>query len=138
MKTQGRQTVLMVDDDEDDCLLAAEALAESGADAAFSSVEDGLELLDYLSERVRSGQGGLPGLIMLDLNMPRMNGHDALARIRSEPALQDVPIVIVTTSGEEDVADRTKEMANGFITKPANFEGWLRMMKSLAENWLGL
>lgn len=131
-----QQAILMVDDDEDDCFIAAEAFAESGANAAFSFVEDGTKLLDYLSARFSPARHNLPSLILLDLNMPLMNGHDALAQIRSRSDLQHVPIVILTTSGEEDIGAATRAMADGFLTKPTTFDGWVRMMKSLAAKWL--
>ena len=88
----------MADDDAEDCMLAAHAFAESGAKAAFSCVENGMELMDYLSEHSRSEAKRLPDLILLDLNMPRKDGRQALIEIKSEPALQHIPIVILTTS----------------------------------------
>jgi CheY-like chemotaxis protein len=97
-----QQAILMADDDAEDCWLAAEAFAESGAKADFSCVENGMELTDYLSEHSRSETKRLPDLILLDLNMPRKDGRQALIEIKSEPALQHIPIVILTiTAGEE-------------------------------------
>ncbi|MHC1727803.1 MAG: response regulator [Syntrophobacteraceae bacterium] len=127
--------VLMADDDQDDCLLATEAFADSGAETGFSCVDDGKELMARLLECHRSGRG-LPNLIILDLNMPRLNGHDALTAIRSDEALRNIPVVILTTSFEEDVRSATKRMADGFITKPPSYDGWFEMMKSLVERWL--
>jgi CheY-like chemotaxis protein len=128
--------VLMADDDTEDCWLATEAFLESGAKAAFCCVLDGIELMEYLSEPSRSEAKGLPSLILLDLNMPRKNGADAMIEIRSEAALQQIPIIILTTSNEEDVPPAISQMADGFITKPATFEEWIAIMKSLAEQWL--
>lgn len=136
--TEDRRTVLMADDDEEDCILAKEAFEASGARAAFSCVEDGIELMDYLSERSRSDPGGLPALVLLDLNMPRKDGREALLEIKAESALRHIPIVILTTSEEEkDIAFTMKAGANLFITKPETFDEWVRMMDSLAERWLG-
>jgi CheY-like chemotaxis protein len=131
------KTVLMADDDAEDCMLATEAFAESGAKAAFSCVLDGIELIDYLSEHSRSEAKRLPDLILLDLNMPRKNGRKALVEIKSEPALRHIPIVIFTSSEDrEDVDFTMKAGAESFITKPATFDEWVKVMKALAESWL--
>ena len=136
MTDSKRNIILMADDDAEDCWLATEAFAESGAKAAFCCVLDGIELMDYLSEPSRSEAKGLPSLILLDLNMPRKNGAEVMNEIRSEPALQQIPIVVLTTSNEEDVPHVISEMADGFITKPVTFDEWIEVMKSLAEQWL--
>ena len=127
----------MVDDDTEDCWLANEAFAESGAKVAFSSVMDGIELMDYLSEHSRSEAKRLPDLILLDLSMPLKDGLKALIEIKSDPALQHIPIVILTTSADQEEADATmKAGAESFITKPASSDDWVEMMRSLAESWL--
>jgi CheY-like chemotaxis protein len=127
----------MADDDAEDCWLASQAFAESGANAAFSCVLDGIELLDYLTEHSRSQVKRLPDLILLDLNMPRKNGWQALIEIKAESALQHIPIVILTSSQERaDVNSTLKTGAKSFITKPATFDEWVEMMRSLADNWL--
>ena len=132
-----KKTVLMADDDAEDCMLAAEAFAESGAKAAFSCVLNGVELMDHLKEHSRSEAKRLPDLILLDLNMPQKDGRQALIEIKSEPALQHIPIVILTTSEVQKDKDLTlKGGAESFITKPATFDEWVEMMKSLAESWL--
>ena len=132
-----QKTVLMADDDAEDCWLASQAFAESGANAAFSCVLDGIELLDYLTEHSRSQVKRLPDLILLDLNMPRKNGWQALIEIKAESALQHIPIVILTSSQERaDVNSTLKTGAKSFITKPATFDEWVEMMRSLADNWL--
>ena len=131
------ETVLMADDDAEDCMLATEAFSESGAKAKFTCVVDGMELMDYLSEHSSHETKGVPVLILLDLNMPRKDGREALVEIKSEPALQHIPIVILTTSEEpRDIAFTMKAGAESFITKPASFDEWVEMMKSLAERWL--
>ncbi|MGA2401958.1 MAG: response regulator [Syntrophobacteraceae bacterium] len=127
----------MADDDAEDCMLASHALAESEAEVAFSCVENGIELMDHLSGHSRSEARRLPDLILLDLNMPRKDGRQALIEIKSEPALQHIPIVILTTSEEQEDVDLTlKAGAESFITKPATFDEWVEVMKSLAESWL--
>jgi CheY-like chemotaxis protein len=127
----------MADDDQEDCLLAAEAFAKSGAEASFSCVLDGIELMRHLGERARDDMGTLPSLILLDLNMPRKDGREALVEIKAKPALQHIPIIILTTSKEQkDIAFSMKAGAELFITKPATFDEWVEMIKSLEENWL--
>jgi len=129
--------VLMADDDEDDCSLAKEAFGECGFKADFSCLLDGLELLDYLSAHSRDEVRGLPKLILLDLNMPRMDGRQTLLKIKAEPILRDIPIVIFTTSSEKkDICFAMKAGADLFITKPTNYDDWVEIMKSLAERWL--
>lgn len=137
MAGEGRAIVLMADDDAEDCMLATEAFGESGADAAFSCVGDGVELMGYLSERSRSEAAQLPDLILLDLNMPKKDGRKALIEIQSESSLRHIPIVILTTSKEvRDMDSAMKAGAKSFITKPATFDGWVRIMRALAEEWL--
>jgi CheY-like chemotaxis protein len=137
MEREVKHTVLMADDDEDDCFLAKEAFLESGAKADFSCIEDGLELLDYLTAHAQSKSIELPKLILLDLNMPRKDGRQSLQEIKAEPALREIPIVIFTTSREEkDICFAMKAGADLFITKPETFEKWVEIMKSLKDRWL--
>ena len=137
MSDNVHKIVLMADDDPEDCMLATEAFIKSGAEAAFSCVLDGVELMAYLSERSSHEEQGLPALILLDLSMPRKDGMRALIEIKSNPALQHIPVVILTTSAEQTEADATmKAGAESFFTKPATFDKWVEMMKSLASQWL--
>jgi CheY-like chemotaxis protein len=136
MTTEIQKKVLMADDDEEDCFLATEAFAESEAKAAFFCVKDGVELMDYLSEQSRSAHR-LPDLILLDLNMPRKDGREALKEIKSDPVLKDIPVVILTTSREEKDIEFTKKAgAESYVTKPDTFDEWVEKMKSLAKCWL--
>ncbi len=128
-----KKTILMADDDADDCFMASEAFAETGSKAAFSCVSDGVELLNSLAENARSKGPGLPDLILLDLNMPRKNGADALFQIKSHPVFKKIPIVILTTSNEKEVAVKIRAMADAFITKPATFGEWVEIMNSIAK-----
>jgi len=137
MTTEIQKIVLMADDDEEDCFLATEAFMETGEKAAFSCVGDGIQLMNYLSGLSRSGQGELPNLILLDLNMPRKDGREALVEIKSDPALKSIPIVILTTSSEKrDMEFSEKAGADSFLTKPGTFSEWIEMMKALASQWL--
>lgn len=138
MVTETLKTVLMADDDEEDCMLAAEAFAKTGSNAEFSCVEDGFALMEYLSGFPACHAGKqCPDLILLDLNMPRKDGRKALCEIQSDPVLRQIPVVILTTSREErDISLSDKTGAKSFITKPASFDEWVDIMKSLAESWL--
>jgi CheY-like chemotaxis protein len=137
METVGIRKILMADDDEEDCFLAKEAFKAIGMTPYFSFVADGIELMDSLAELSGSNSNRLPDLILLDLNMPRKDGREALREIKSIPAFQHIPVVILTTSAEEDdmVLSR-KAGANTFMTKPATFDEWIGLMKSVAECWL--
>ncbi len=140
MEEAKRPVVLMADDDEDDCMLAKDAFKQSRANGTLYCVEDGTELLDYLTRSsAESGEidNPLPSLILLDLNMPRKSGRQALVEIKSVPAFRDIPIVVFTTSREKQDIIFCREMgAEDFITKPALFSEWVKIMKSLARHWI--
>jgi CheY-like chemotaxis protein len=136
LTSQDQRKILMADDDEEDRLLAKEAFEATGTEAALSFVEDGMELMEYLLNHSGPNSNALPDIILLDLNMPRKNGREALLEIRSEPTLRHIPIVILTTSEEEsDIALSIKAEADGFITKPAVFDEWIEIMKSVSKCW---
>ena len=141
MKTEGKMiTILLADDDADDRKLTSDAFAENRLANQLSCVEDGEELMDYLHRRGKYEplrNEPLPGLILLDLNMPRKDGREALLEIKSEPTLQHIPIVILTTSEEQKDMDFTARAgAESFFTKPATFDEWVRIMKTVAKSWL--
>ena len=124
--------VLMADDDDDDCMLARDAFQASATQVMMHFVEDGVELLKHLSRSITP-----PALILLDLNMPRKDGRQALKEIRSMPAFRSIPIVVLTTSQEKDDFIYCQETGvNSFITKPASFSEWVEIMRSLADTWL--
>ena len=132
-------TILIADDDADDRMMASEALEESRLANDLRFVEDGEELLDYLYSRGRfAGEGAAPrpGLILLDLNMPRKDGREALREIKSDPALRSIPVVVLTTSKAEEDIYRTYDLGvNSFITKPVQFEGLVEVMRTLGKYW---
>lgn len=132
-------TILLADDDEDDRMMATEALTEAGVENPLVCVEDGVELLDYLfgTGCHESQPPPLPGLILLDLNMPRMDGREALERIKADDALRMIPIVILTTSQAEEDVFRTYNLGvNSFITKPIHFDELVSVMALLGQYWL--
>jgi CheY-like chemotaxis protein len=132
-------TILMADDDPDDRFMAQEALEESRLANKMYFVEDGEELMDYLHRRGKYADPETspePGLILLDLNMPKKDGREALQEIKSDPSLRQIPIVVLTTSRAEEDIYRTYDLGvNSFITKPVTFEGLVEVMKALATYW---
>jgi CheY-like chemotaxis protein len=127
-------TILMADDDPDDRLLAKEAFEESRLKNDLYFVEDGVELLDYLFRRNKfsdAGSSPKPGLILLDLNMPRKDGREALEEIKSDPCLRRIPIVVLTTSSAEEDIIRSYELGvSAYIRKPVTFEGLTSVIRS--------
>jgi CheY-like chemotaxis protein len=132
--------ILMAEDDPDDRLLTQDALHESLVANGLHFVEDGVELLDYLHRRGKyadAANSPTPDLILLDLNMPRKDGREALAEIKAEPRLRHIPVVVLTTSKtEEDIFRSYDTGASGFITKPVTFQGLVEAMKALSEYWI--
>jgi CheY-like chemotaxis protein len=136
-------TILMADDDEDDRLLTADALKRARVLNDMRFVVDGEDLMHYLRGQGRYAEGGVPaprpGLILLDLNMPKMDGREALAEIKGDPELRRIPVVVLTTSkGEEDIV-RTYDLGvNSFVSKPVTFEELASVMRTLACYWFDL
>jgi CheY-like chemotaxis protein len=130
--------VLVCDDDVDDLELTCDVLRASARKARPSCVSDGEALLEHLHERC-GGAGRLPGLILLDLNMPRMTGREALAEIRSDPQLRHIPVVIWTTSRSQSEIDRSYALgANSFVSKPSTVDELTGTLDGLVEYWGGL
>jgi CheY-like chemotaxis protein len=131
--------ILMADDDDDDRMMAREALSEARCINDFRTVTNGEELLDYLNHRGKfsdPASSPIPGLIILDLNMPKKDGREALREIKADPKLRRIPIVVLTTSkAEEDVLRTYNLGVNSFIIKPVTFEQLVETMKSLAIYW---
>ena len=132
-------TILLADDDADDRMMASDALEESRLANDLRCVEDGEELMDYLHRRGKfapPNDAPRPGLILLDLNMPRKDGREALKEIKAEPELRSIPVIVLTTSKAEEDIYRTYDLGvNSFITKPVNFESLVAVMKALGKYW---
>ena len=132
-------TILLADDDVDDRMMAREALDESRLANDLRCVEDGEELMDYLSRRGKyadPASSPTPGLILLDLNMPKKDGREALQEIKADPELRRIPVVILTTSKAEEDIYRTYDLGvNSFITKPVVFESLVELMRTLGKYW---
>jgi two-component system response regulator len=134
-------TILLADDDEDDRELTRDALQDSRLADEMRFVVDGQDLIDYLRREGRysalASDTPRPGIILLDLNMPRMDGREALAEIKADESLKEIPVVVLTTSKDEGDVQRTYALgANSFITKPVTHNGLIDVMKNLTKYWL--
>jgi CheY-like chemotaxis protein len=138
--TTTRITILMADDDCDDREMAREAFEENHLANDIRFVPDGAELMDYLKRRGKYQDPALsprPGMILLDLNMPKKDGREALAEIKADPELQRIPVVILTTSKQEEDIYRSYQLhANSYITKPVTFEQLVHVVSTLGKYWL--
>lgn len=140
MKRRGKPiTILMADDNAADCLMVKEALERAHLHNDLRFVENGVELLDYLRRRgkyIRPSDAPRPGLILLDLNMPRKDGREALGEIRNDPALACIPVVVMTGSKEDEDFWRARNLgANIYLVKPVTFEALVNVVKSLGKYW---
>jgi CheY-like chemotaxis protein len=138
-KTAKTITILLADDDPDDRQLAQDALSECRLANEIHFVEDGEQLMDYLLRRgqyAAHAKEPLPGLILLDLNMPRKDGREALKEIKAHPELRRIPVVVLTTSKAEEDILRTYDLGvNSYITKPVTFESLVEIIKVLGRYW---
>jgi CheY-like chemotaxis protein len=130
----------MADDDSDDCLFVESAFEDQDLAARVLFVQDGIELMQYLKHGGRFSdplRAPRPDLILLDLNMPRKDGREALKEIKTDPEIEDIPVVILTTSADErDIDYSRKAGASSFLTKPVLFEEWVEMLKCLTTTFL--
>jgi CheY-like chemotaxis protein len=131
--------ILLADDDPDDRMLLADALTENGSVAELHTVEDGEQLLDYLRRRGRFkalGAAPAPTLILLDLNMPKKDGREALRELKADVNLRRIPVVVLTTSRAAEDIVRTYDLGvNSFIIKPTAFKDLVEILKTLSDYW---
>ena len=132
-------TILLADDDEEDRMMLKEALEESRLANDLRFAVDGDELMDYLQRKGKYQppvDAPRPGLILLDLNMPRKDGREALKEIKEDPELRHIPVVVLTTSkAEEDILRSYDLGVNSFITKPVTFDALVGVVRALGEYW---
>ncbi|OFY64565.1 MAG: two-component system response regulator [Bacteroidetes bacterium RIFCSPLOWO2_02_FULL_36_8] len=133
-------TILIADDDPEDRMLAKKALLENRLfPGCLHFVENGEELLDYLHNKNQfkdKEKFPFPGIILLDLNMPKKDGREALKEIKSDTRLSVIPIIALTTSkAEEDILKTYKLGVNSYITKPVSFESLVQVMRSVSKYW---
>src|SRR3989304_4970658 len=132
-------TILMADDDAEDRMMTGNALAATRGGDNLRFVGDGEELMDYLMRRGEYGDplsSPRPDIILLDLNMPKMDGYAALREIKVQPEIRSIPIVVLTTSSvEEDIRLSYDRGASSFITKPETYQGLVEAMKCFGDYW---
>lgn len=140
MKENFVPVILMADDDPDDRMLMKEALEENSFPHSIQFVSDGAELLDYLYKRGRFGSETTfrPHLILLDLNMPKIDGREALASIKADAGLKGIPVIILTTSiADEDIINAYNLGVNSFICKPSGFDKLVEVVREIGDYWFG-
>ncbi len=139
MKPRHPIVILLVDDDEEDLQMTQEALHESRLGNNLRTTADGEEMMDYLLRRGQYSDPSaapVPGLILLDLNMPKKDGREALAEIKANPGLRQIPVIVLTTSKAEEDIFRSYDLGvNSFITKPVTFAGLVDAMRVLSQYW---
>jgi CheY-like chemotaxis protein len=136
IETQREHRILLVEDNPGDARLTREALRDNDVTCEIHHVFDGLEAMRFLRRQPPHELAPTPDLILLDLNLPRMNGEEVLAAIKAEPALAGIPAVILTSStAEADVRHSYELHANGYVTKPVDLDGYISVVRSITDFW---
>jgi two-component system response regulator len=131
--------VLLVEDNPGDVELTRIALADSKISINLNVVEDGVEAMAFLRKQEKYALAPHPDLVLLDLNLPKKNGHEVLAEIKADTKLKQIPVVVLTTSqAKEDIIDAYDLAANIYITKPVDFDQFVKIVQSIENFWLGL
>ncbi len=140
-KEERLMTILMADDDEDDCIMTGEALKEAGVKNDMVFAQNGEELLDYLRHQGKYSQSdsAVPDIILLDLNMPKMDGREALKELKGDLQLKKIPVIVLTTSKSmEDIVKTYDLGTNSFIVKPTTFKELVEIMNVLSRYWMDI
>ena len=131
--------ILLIEDNPGDVRLTQEALQEGKVMNNLNVVSDGIEALEYLNNVSRYKNAVRPDIILLDLNLPRMDGRELLGKVKADPDLRRIPVVILTTSkAEEDIIESYNLHANCFITKPVDLDQFFMVVKSVEEFWFSI
>ena len=131
--------VLLIEDSPADVLMTREALAQGPPPVRLHAVEDGVEALAFLRRQGRHVAAPRPGLILLDLNLPRMDGREALAEIKADPVLRLIPLVVLTTSkADDDVLRAYGGYANCYVVKPLDFTQFAQVVAAVKRFWFGV
>ena len=129
--------ILLVEDNAGDVRLTQEALKEAKFSNTLQVVGDGVEALEYLHQQGKYSGATRPHLVMLDLNMPRMDGREVLEAIKKDPDLMRIPVVVLTSSeAESDIAKAYELHANAYVTKPVGIDHFMQVVKSIEEFWV--
>lgn len=141
MGRNGTLHILIAEDDSDDQLLIHDALQEAGLKGRILFVNDGVELLDFLTRqgKYKKGETFRPDFVLLDLKMPRKNGWEVLDSIRSDPGLKELPVFVLSTSTDEDDRQHAHRLgANGYFTKQVTFSGLVDEVRRIGQAWIHL
>ena len=139
VEIKGTLSILMAEDDLDDQVLVREAFKKAHLTHGLAIVSDGEQLLDYLHKRGDYTGHSRPHIILVDLNMPRKNGREAIREIKADPTLRRIPIIVFTTSSAEDDIKETYDMGiSSYIRKPATFDKLVDLVKELEHYWLDI
>ena len=131
--------ILLVEDNEGDILLTTDALEEGKVVNRISVVKDGKAAIDFLEKENGYEKATMPDLILLDVNLPKINGYEVLHYIKSSSKLKMIPVIILTTSSSErDITLAYKNCANCFITKPVEIDNFLQVIRSIENFWISI
>lgn len=131
--------ILLVEDNEGDVVLTLEALKEAKLKNKISVVRDGEEAMDFLYRRGRYVSEDLPHLILLDINLPKMDGKEVLIRVKKDPDLKKIPVVVLTTSSsEKDILEAYNNYANCYITKPVDLDKFIDVIHTVEDFWISI
>lgn len=131
--------ILLVEDNEGDIVLTTEALQEGKIKNTISVVRDGMQAMHYLKKENGFEDSKDPDLILLDINLPKINGHEVLKRIKNDPDLAQIPVVMLTTSSDEmDIKKSYKNHSNCYITKPVDISSFLDVISSIEKFWISI
>ncbi|NCC23820.1 MAG: response regulator [Deltaproteobacteria bacterium] len=128
--------ILMVEDNPDDVLLTREALKDAKVHSVLHVVQDGEEAFLFLRRQGPFTESPRPDIILLDLNLPRKDGHEVLREIKADPVLRTIPVVVLTTSDNEDDIERAYDChVNCYVTKPVDFDQFMKVVRSIEDFW---
>ena len=132
-------SILLVEDNEGDVLLTTDALYEGKISNSISVVRDGWEAIQFLEKTGSYTNAVIPDLILLDVNLPKMNGHEVLKVIKSSEKLKHIPVIMLTTSSSEgDIMQSYQNYANCYITKPVETENFMKVITSIEDFWISI
>lgn len=134
-----RLPILLVEDSPTDVMMTREALEYYRVLNPLYVVDDGVDAMEYLRRKGKHRTAPRPGLIILDLNLPRKSGREVLEDVKKDPDLMDIPVIVLTTSkSEEDIASSYRLHANCYITKPVDFNKFADVVRSISNFWFGI